>query len=99
MFIVILDYLVDLDEIDASLDDHAGWLRKNYESGLFLASGRREPRVGGVIFEGGDRSQVDAAVAEDPFAARQLARHTVIEFHPSAFGAALDDEAVQAALA
>jgi uncharacterized protein YciI len=98
VFIVILDYVADLAEVDASLDEHVAWLRTHYEAGLFLASGRRNPRVGGVILAAGDRKDVEVAVAADPFAVRGLARHTIIEFHPSAFGGPLDTDAVRAAL-
>lgn len=95
---MILDYLADLTEIDAALADHATWLDENYRSGLFLASGRREPRTGGVILAAGLREDLENAVAADPFAQRRLARHTVIEFHPSKFGGALNVEQVKAAL-
>lgn len=98
MFVVILDYLADLTEIDAAPSDHAAWLDENYRSGLFLASGRREPRTGGVIFVTGTRDALEKAVAADPFALRGLARHTVMEFRPSRFGGALDSDAVRAAL-
>lgn len=98
MFVVILDYIADLTEIDAALSDHAGWLDQHYRSGLFLASGRREPRTGGVILAAGTRDDVESAVARDPFALRGLARHTVIEFTPSRFGGPLDSESVRTAL-
>jgi uncharacterized protein YciI len=98
MFVVILDYIADLSEIDDALSAHSSWLNQNYRSGMFLASGRREPRTGGVIFAVGTRDAVESAVADDPFALRGLARHTVIEFTPSRFGGALDYESVRAAL-
>ena len=98
MFVVILDYVADLADIDAALPDHVAWLDQHYGSGLFLASGRREPRTGGLIFAAGDRPEVEEALAGGPFASRGLARHTVLEFHPSRFGGALDSAAVQVAL-
>lgn len=98
MFIVILDYIADLTEIDDALSEHVSWLDQNYQSGLFLASGRQEPRTGGVIFAAGTRDAVERSVASDPFALRGLARHTVLEFNPSRFGGALESEPVRAAL-
>lgn len=98
MFIVTLDYVVPLDQIDASLADHAGWLDQNYERGLFLASGRREPRVGGVILASGSRAEVEEAIAEDPFAVRGLARHTIVEFSPTKVGGPFDTEGIRGAL-
>lgn len=84
MYAVILDYIRPLDEIDAALADHVIWLDAQYAAGIFLASGRREPRVGGMILAADvPRDVVDAAIAGDPFAVRGLATHTVHEFHPS----------------
>lgn len=50
MFIVTLTYTRPLAEVDALMDPHMVWLKKHYESGLFVASGRQVPRTGGVIF-------------------------------------------------
>ncbi|MGX7681689.1 hypothetical protein ACSMXN_22620 [Jatrophihabitans sp. DSM 45814] len=45
------------------------------------------------------REAIEAAVAADPFAVQGLARHTLIEFHPSKFGEPLDTDVIRAALA
>lgn len=98
MFLVVLDYIADLADVDAALAAHGAWLDTHYETGTFLASGRREPRTGGVILAHGSRKTIEDAVAADPFAVRGLARHTVIEFHPSKFGGPLDTDLIRAAL-
>ena len=49
MFIVTLTYLKPVEEVDALMHDHVEWLKKGYADGLFIASGRRVPRTGGVI--------------------------------------------------
>lgn len=98
MFLIVLDYVAGLSDVDAALGAHNAWLDEQYKAGLFLASGRREPRVGGVILAHGDRTQIEAAVANDPFGVRGLAKHTVIEFHPSRFGAPLDGEDIRSLL-
>jgi uncharacterized protein YciI len=98
VYLVVLEYLTDLAKIDAALEAHVRWLDAHYNAGLFLASGRREPRTGGVIFARGDRADVEAAVAADPFATLGLARHSLIEFLPSKFGGPLDNDAIRIAL-
>jgi uncharacterized protein YciI len=98
VFVILLDYVEDLRKVDEALDDHREWLRKHYDAGLFLASGPQEPRTGGMIFAAGDRSLVEAAVAGDPFGVRGVAHHTIVEFHPTAFGGPLDDERIRRAL-
>ncbi|WP_232667855.1 YciI family protein [Pseudonocardia sp. TRM90224] len=99
MFVIVIDYIADLPDIDAALEEHIAWLDKHYSDGTFLASGRQEPRTGGVIFAHGSRATVEAAVADDPFATRGLARHRVINFRPSRFAGPLATEPVQQALA
>lgn len=84
MYAIILDYTTGLDEIDQALPDHVAWLDEHYAAGHFLASGRREPRAGGVILATDMAvGELEQIVAADPFAARGLARHTVVRFHPS----------------
>jgi uncharacterized protein YciI len=83
MFVIELVYKVDLAEIDRHMKDHVAFLRKYYASGNFLVSGRKIPRDGGVILAVGDRAGVEAIMREDPFIARGLADHRIIEFRAS----------------
>ncbi|MEV6640143.1 YciI family protein [Amycolatopsis sp. NPDC051371] len=84
MYVVLLNYTAPIEEIDYALPDHAEWLNKQYEHGHFLASGRRNPRVGGVIITRPlNRGKLDAILASDPFCVRHLAQYEVIEFSPT----------------
>ena len=68
MFVVTLTYVKPLAEIDALIPAHIAWLERQYAAGHFLASGRRVPRVGGVILaQGVSRDALEAMLAEDPF--------------------------------
>ncbi|HFX6172916.1 TPA: YciI family protein, partial [Acinetobacter baumannii] len=49
MIVVTLTYKKPLAEVDAVLKEHITFLDHYYEQKKFLASGRRENRVGGVI--------------------------------------------------
>ena len=81
MFVVTLTYIKPVEEIDALIDAHVAWLKAHYASGLFVASGRRVPRTGGVILaRSGDEAALRAALASDPFALHQAARFDVVEF-------------------
>jgi uncharacterized protein YciI len=69
MFVLELTYTAPLARIDELLPEHAVWLERGYAAGLFLASGRKEPRDGGVILAAGDdRARIEALAATDPFA-------------------------------
>src|SRR5436190_17497906 len=84
MFVIELIYKVDLASIDAHMKAHVAFLRKHYDSGHFLVSGRKIPRDGGIILAvGKTRDEIEAIVREDPFVARGLADFRVIEFRAS----------------
>lgn len=82
--LVIITYLADLDVIDATIAEHGAWLDKNYADGVFLASGRQEPRTGGVILADGLTLEgLNERLALDPFQQQGLAEYRVITFTPS----------------
>ena len=47
MLIITRTYVKPLEEIDALMPKHVAWLKRQYTAGLFIASGRQKPRVGG----------------------------------------------------
>jgi uncharacterized protein YciI len=84
VFVVTLTYLVDLSEVDAALSEHVAWLDQQYADGVFIASGRQVPRVGGLILVAGtNREDLERRLALDPFGRLGLAEHAVVEFVPS----------------
>ena len=84
MFVIELIYKADLERIDRSMKAHMAFLKKYYDAGHFLVSGRKIPRDGGIIVAVGDsRDQIEDIVREDPFVAGGIADFNVIEFRPS----------------
>lgn len=84
MFLIELTYTADLAEIDAHMRAHVAYLKKYYDAGVFLVSGRKIPRDGGVIVAVAEsREGVEAIAAEDPFVARGLAEARIVEFRAS----------------
>ena len=84
MFIISLTYHKSLDEVDAHLSAHVTFLKDNYDKGLFLASGRKHPRTGGVILAlAASRSEIEALIAHDPFYIHNVATYEITEFTPS----------------
>ncbi|WP_432454403.1 MULTISPECIES: YciI family protein [unclassified Agarivorans] len=91
MFIVSLNYICDLADVETHLDAHIQYLDRHYAAGVFLASGRKVPRTGGVILAQADsRTALDAILAEDPFKIHQLAEYEVTEFIPTKTSPALE---------
>lgn len=84
MFIVSLNYKVDLEEVDGHLDDHVAYLKKEYARGNFVASGRKVPRTGGVILSCiKDIRELQAILERDPFHVAGIAEYEIIDFTPS----------------
>jgi uncharacterized protein YciI len=81
VFILELTFIAPLERVDAVAGDHMAWLKKQYEAGLFIASGRKEPRDGGVIVAvGGSRADFERLVATDPFSVSGVAEYRIVEF-------------------
>lgn len=84
MFIIDLNYIVPLDRLDVHMADHVGFLRKYYKKNVFVASGRKVPRTGGIILAlAGSKAEVEDIIREDPFYIHKLAEFTVTEFMTS----------------
>ncbi|WP_431988215.1 YciI family protein [Streptomyces parvulus] len=81
MFVLELSYTAPLEAVDAVLPDHVAWLDELYERGVFLTSGRKEPRDGGVIVAvAGDRARMEEIAAGDPFVRAGVCEYRVTEF-------------------
>ena len=84
LYIVILSYMRPLNEIDAHLPEHIEWLDKGYAEGVFLASGRRIPRIGGVIIAKAESLEsLQERMREDPFQRLGLSKADILTFEPS----------------
>ena len=84
MFIINLKYIAPLREIDARMKEHMVFLNACYGEGLFIVSGRKIPRTGGIILaQGSSKEAVEALMRNDPFVAHGLAEFDIIEFQAS----------------
>ena len=84
LFIIELNYKTALSEIDRHMRAHMAFLKKYYDAGNFLMSGRKVPRDGGIILATGkSREEIEAIAGEDPFCRQGLADFRVIEFRVS----------------
>lgn len=84
MFIVSLNYLSFLDQVDSLLEEHIEFLKMQYEKKIFIASGRKIPRTGGVILaKAKNKEELNAIIEQDPFYRNGVAEYEVTEFIPS----------------
>lgn len=91
IYVVVLTYIRPLEEIDNAIPAHVEWLKKCYADGLFLASGRRIPRTGGVILaENATAGEIlESRLGGDPFQQLGLAHTEIIPFEASMASPAL----------
>ena len=90
MFVISITYTKSADEIDALLTAHKQFLNEQYADGVFLMSGRKVPRGGGIIIaDASDRAEVEAIIETDPFYIGDVAKYEITEFVPSMTAEAL----------
>ena len=81
MFIIDLHYVVPLEQIDANMTPHVKFLKKYYDKRVFVASGRKVPRTGGIILALAEsKNEIEKIMSEDPFVSGNLAEFKVTEF-------------------
>ena len=86
MFIVNLTYIKPLDAVEKYLEKHINFLNQYYTKGLFIASGRKNPRTGGIILmRAENKDAVQEIIAHDPFYQNKIAQYDVIEFEASKY--------------
>ncbi|MFC8277958.1 YciI family protein [Streptomyces sp. NPDC057271] len=82
MFVLELTYTAPVERADALLDAHVAWLDAQYAAGVFIASGRKNPRDGGIVLASGvDRATIEKIVAADPFTAEGVCAYRITEFY------------------
>ena len=81
MFIIDLKYIVPLEQLDEHMAAHVKYLNKYYKADVFIVSGRKVPRTGGIILAQADSREIlEKIIADDPFYKHKLAEFTITEF-------------------
>jgi uncharacterized protein YciI len=81
VFILELTYTAPLTRIDDVLPDHVEWLKSHYAAGVFVASGRKVPRDGGIILAvAPDRASLEKITSTDPFVLAGVCEYRLTQF-------------------
>ena len=81
MFVVQVHYVKPISEVDAHLEAHRRFLEKQYAKGVFIASGPRVPRTGGIIIaRAASKEALEQIIDEDPFYLNGVATYEIMEF-------------------
>ena len=70
MFIVLLKFSTNKDQVSQFMDGHKAWLQRGFDDGVFLLAGTLQPGLGGALLAH-DTSLADlqSRVNDDPFVA------------------------------
>ena len=78
--IIDLHYLVNEGEVAKVRPAHREFLDSGYKNGMFIASGPREDKTGGVILTKGDIEQIKIFIKNDPFYTHNIAQYSFSTF-------------------
>lgn len=79
-------YKKSVEEIDKFLPAHSAFLDRYYEKKKIIFSGRRIPRVGGLILYNTEKKEeVLEFIAKDPFKQKGIAEYELFEFTPTKY--------------
>lgn len=82
MFIFKLTYKKPLTDVEKYLAAHREYLDNYYNAGYFIASGPREPRIGGIILcNVKTLEEAQSIIFQDPFFKEEIADYEVTQFH------------------
>ncbi|WP_250633989.1 YciI family protein [Pinirhizobacter soli] len=86
IFIVSLTYKVELQEADKVFPEHIAYIEKFHAAGKYIISGRREPRIGGVLIATNcSREEIEEIVRNDPYYLKGVADFEIIDLIPTRF--------------
>ncbi|MCB2314234.1 YciI family protein [Clostridium tagluense] len=86
MFILSLNYIKPLEEVDREIKAHIQYLEKYYSLQKFVCSGRKNPRSGGIILcNAKNMEEVKRIISEDPFYINKIAEYEIVEFLPTKY--------------
>jgi uncharacterized protein YciI len=80
MFIVSVQYQQPLEVVESYLPAHVAFLDTYFATRVFIASGRKVPRIGGFILaQGVTRLELEDILAKDPFKFNGVAAYEITE--------------------
>jgi uncharacterized protein YciI len=82
MIIIELSYKKPIAVVEQYLHGHRDFLTRCYERKIFIASGPKIPRDGGIILSKASMGEAKQVIKEDPFYIHEVADYRIIEFDP-----------------
>ena len=85
-FVIDLSYVRPLEVVDQYKDQHMSFLKEYYDKNIFICSGPKSPRTGGIIFAKSFLlAELEQILNNDPFKIEKIAEYKITEFSPAMF--------------
>lgn len=78
--IVNLEYLVSEQDVAKIRPSHRDFLDTGYSKGIFIASGPKSTKDGGIILAIGNLDEIKTFVKDDPFYIQNIAKYRFSSF-------------------
>lgn len=84
MFVVLLKFSDNRDQVNRHMDGHRRWLYRGFDDGVFVLAGALQPSLGGgILAHNVSRADLESWIEKDPFVANDVVRAEIIEIEAS----------------
>lgn len=84
MFLILLNYVKPVEEVDAVRPRHLEFLAQGFAEGRYVLAGRQVPPDGGVVIaRGTDEAAVAELTERDPYVVSGAAEYRLVRFEAS----------------
>lgn len=83
IFIISLTYKMNLEDLEPYVAAHRSYLDTGYRKGFLIASGPKNPKVGGFILaKFASYEDAELFMIDDPYVVNDLVSYEITEFMP-----------------
>jgi uncharacterized protein YciI len=84
MFIVLLRFSDNKDQVSQFMEDHKKWIKRGFDDGVFLLAGSLQPDLGGgIVAHNTSLPNLQSRLNDDPFVVENVVSAEVLEIAPS----------------
>lgn len=84
MFIVLLKFSINKNQVGQYLDAHKAWISRGFDDGVFLLAGSLQPNLGGgIVAYNTSPDELQRRVNDDPFVANAVVTAEILEISAS----------------
>lgn len=84
MFIVLLKFSDNKDQVSQFMEGHKKWIKRGFDDGVFLLAGSLQPDLGGgIVAHNTSLPDLQSRLKDDPFVAENVVSAEVLEIAPS----------------